>query len=206
MLGLIFKDFICMKKTSLKLFVFFIVYFIIFTSTGNISFLSAMIIMLSTMFVITTFAYDEVAKWDCFALSLPVTKKQVVLSKYLLAVIFDVMGILVVFIIHVIKNRLIYEELISIYALAAVALIIVSILIPLIYKFGTQKSRIWLIVIFLVPTALAALFSKSGLASNFSLPSESTIETLVKASLPFAIIIFALSYFISCHIYENSEV
>jgi hypothetical protein len=206
MLGLIAKDLICIKKYSIKLLAVVAIYFVIFASSGDLIFLSSMIIIISTMLVITTFSYDELSKWDCFALSLPVTKKQIVLCKYFLALIFDLLGMLIVLIIHLIENQLEFEELISIYTLGAVALIIPAILLPLIYKFGVQKSRLWLILIFLLPTALAIIFGKAGISLGMGLPSESTIEALVKASLPAALIVFSASYFISCRIFENKNI
>ncbi|MBY1477688.1 ABC-2 transporter permease, partial [Clostridioides difficile] len=81
-----------------------------------------------------------------------------------------------------------------------------SLILPLIYKFGTERARLLMILCFLVPT-LALLVFKSIL-ENISSPIsiEIILNTLVY-SLPFvAILLFVISYFISSKIYSKKEV
>ena len=47
---------------------------------------------MSMMMSIYSFSYDSLAKWDRFGLSLPVTRKEVVASKYILSLLFCLIG------------------------------------------------------------------------------------------------------------------
>ncbi|MDF2631777.1 MAG: putative transporter, permease protein [Caproiciproducens sp.] len=206
MLGLIVKDLLCLKKSALKMVVILGLYIVIFYSANNIVFLCAMIIMISTMLILNTFAYDELSKWDYYALSLPVTKKQIILSKYLLTVLFDFIGILITLLLYLIKRQLNLEAALSICALAATALIMAAVLLPLLYKLGTQKARIWMIMIFLLPTAAIIVLGNLGFHLTAGMPSESTIGLLVWISLPVALLFYAGSYFLSYKIFVNKEI
>jgi len=206
MLGLVVKDLLCLKKTALKMVVILGLYIVIFFSANNIAFLCAMIIMISTMLILNTFAYDELSKWDYYALSLPVTKKQIVLGKYLLTVLFDFIGILITLLLYLIKRQLNLEAALSICALAATALIMAAVLLPLLYKLGTQKARIWMIMIFLLPTAAIIVLGNLGFHLTAGMPSESTIGLLVWISLPVALLFYAGSYFLSYKIFVNKEI
>ena len=210
MLGLVVKDLLCLKKTALKMVVILGLYIVIFFSANNIAFLCAMIIMISTMLILNTFAYDELSKWDYYALSLPVTKKQIVLGKYLLTVLFDFIGILITLLLYLIKRQLNLEAALSICALAAIALIMAAILLPLLYKLGTQKARIWMIMIFLLPTAavivLGNLVGNFGFHLTASMPSEGTIGLLIWVSLPVALLLYAGSYLLSYKVFLSKEI
>lgn len=206
MLGLIVKDLLCLKKSALKMVVILGLYIVIFFSANNIVFLCAMIIMISTMLILNTFAYDELSKWDYYALSLPVTKKQIILSKYLLTVLFDCIGILITLLLYLIKRQLNLEAALSICALAATALIMAAVLLPLLYKLGTQKARIWMIMIFLLPTAAIIVLGNLGFRLTTSMPSEGTIGLLVWISLPVALLLYTGSYFLSYKIFVNKEI
>ncbi len=201
MSALLLKDFICLKRQAKTLLVFFVMYIILFVTMQNFNFLYAMVIILATTLVMNTYAYDENAKWDTYALSLPITKQQIVLSKYLLSILLACGGVLICVVISLIKKQTNLENWLTIYALFGVAIFIISFLLPLLYKFGSQKARILVICIILVPTFGALALSQLGLSA----PSESTIKLLVTLS-PFVLAaIFLGSYFISCKIVDNKE-
>lgn len=208
MFGLIVKDLLCLKKSAFRLIVILGLYIVIFSSADNIIFLCSMIILISTTLILNTFAYDEASKWDYYALSLPVTKKQIVLTKYLLTGLFDIIGFSIALLLYLIKRQINTENVLSVCVLTAAALLMSSILLPLLYKIGTQKARIWLIMIFLIPVAVVALMSTMGinLLSAMATVSDSVVELLLYLSLPAAILIFIGSYFLSCRIFKNKEI
>jgi ABC-2 type transport system permease protein len=207
MTGLILKDLLSLRKAIGRILVIVALYVVIFASAGNVAFLSGMILMIMTLFIINTYSYDEMSKWDYYARALPVTKSQIVLSKYLLTLLFELVGILFSTLIYLFKNELNPENIVGLGALSSVVLLMVAILLPLIYKFGTQKARIWMVLIFLLPTAgMLALNSLGVLPSSSSLQiSDSFAETFALLMLPVSLLLFTLSYFLSCHIYKNKE-
>ncbi|EGT4007970.1 TPA: ABC-2 transporter permease, partial [Clostridioides difficile] len=206
MKGLILKDLLNLKG-NVKFILLFIIMFGFMSSLGdgNINNFIGVIIVLCTTMIVSTFSYDDLNKWDSYVLTMPINRNDIVLSKYLTMLIFSFIGVLVSLIVSVtigyFKNTLILNETLLINALIlSISVCFGSLILPLIYKFGTERARLLMILCFLVPT-LALLVFKSIL-ENISSPIsiEIILNTLVY-SLPFvAILLFVISYFISSKI------
>ena len=91
--SLILKDFISLKSYSKSLAIIIGFFTIITFTNDEPSFLSGMIILIMSMLPITSFSYDQHAKWDLFSQTLPVSRKQLVMSKYALGIISIVAGL-----------------------------------------------------------------------------------------------------------------
>ncbi|WP_131006296.1 ABC-2 transporter permease [Clostridioides difficile] len=212
MKGLILKDLLNLKG-NIKFILLFIIMFGFMSSLGdgNVNNFIGVIIVLCTTMIVSTFSYDDLNKWDSYVLTMPINRNDIVLSKYLTMLIFSFIGVLVSLIVSVtigyFKNTLILNETLLINALIlSISVCFGSLILPLIYKFGTERARLLMILCFLVPT-LALLVFKSIL-DNISSPIsiEIILNTLVY-SLPFvAILLFVISYFISSKIYSKKEV
>ncbi|HAT4375531.1 TPA: ABC-2 transporter permease, partial [Clostridioides difficile] len=206
MKGLILKDLLNLKG-NVKFILLFIIMFGFMSSLGdgNVNNFIGVIIVLCTTMIVSTFSYDDLNKWDSYVLTMPINRNDIVLSKYLTMLIFSFTGVLVSLIVSVtigyFKNTLILNETLLINALIlSISVCFGSLILPLIYKFGTERARLLIILCFLVPT-LALLVFKSIL-ENISSPIsiEIILNTLVY-SLPFvAILLFVISYFISSKI------
>ncbi|EGT4699271.1 TPA: ABC-2 transporter permease, partial [Clostridioides difficile] len=209
MKGLILKDLLNLKG-NVKFILLFIIMFGFMSSLGdgNVNNFIGVIIVLCTTMIVSTFSYDDLNKWDSYVLTMPINRNDIVLSKYLTMLIFSFIGVLVSLIVSVtigyFKNTLILNETLLINALIlSISVCFGSLILPLIYKFGTERARLLMILCFLVPT-LALLVFKSIL-ENISSPIsiEIILNTLVY-SLPFvAILLFVISYFISSKIYSK---
>ncbi|MBH6846490.1 ABC-2 transporter permease, partial [Clostridioides difficile] len=201
MKGLILKDLLNLKG-NIKFILLFIIMFGFMSSLGdgNVNNFIGVIIVLCTTMIVSTFSYDDLNKWDSYVLTMPINRNDIVLSKYLTMLIFSFIGVLVSLIVSVtigyFKNTLILNETLLINALIlSISVCFGSLILPLIYKFGTERARLLMILCFLVPT-LALLVFKSIL-ENISSPIsiEIILNTLVY-SLPFvAILLFVISYF-----------
>ncbi|EGT4702863.1 ABC-2 transporter permease [Clostridioides difficile] len=212
MKGLILKDLLNLKG-NIKFILLFIIMFGFMSSLGdgNVNNFIGVIIVLCTTMIVSTFSYDDLNKWDSYVLTMPINRNDIVLSKYLTMLIFSFIGVLVSLIVSVtigyFKNTLILNETLLINALIlSISVCFGSLILTLIYKFGTERARLLMILCFLVPT-LALLVFKSIL-ENISSPIsiEIILNTLVY-SLPFvAILLFVISYFISSKIYSKKEV
>ncbi|HBG0472804.1 TPA: ABC-2 transporter permease, partial [Clostridioides difficile] len=194
MKGLILKDLLNLKG-NVKFILLFIIMFGFMSSLGdgNINNFIGVIIVLCTTMIVSTFSYDDLNKWDSYVLTMPINRNDIVLSKYLTMLIFSFIGVLVSLIVSVtigyFKNTLILNETLLINALIlSISVCFGSLILPLIYKFGTERARLLMILCFLVPT-LALLVFKSIL-ENISSPIsiEIILNTLVY-SLPFVAIL-----------------
>ncbi|MFZ2537376.1 MAG: ABC-2 transporter permease [Oscillospiraceae bacterium] len=221
MKGLILKDFLNMKSYMKILGLMILVQFVIFIPQGDVSFISGFIILLCTMMVITTISYDDMAKWDRYALTMPITRKEMVLSKYVIMLIFSISGAILNSILTIIagyfmKNVNIGETLISSGAVLSAALLFGSVILPLLYKFGPEKARLLIILCALVPTAIVILGSQVVKKSGIPMPNflkdlnTATPNTGILISLTFiipaiAVVVVVISYLISLKIYNKKE-
>ena len=91
--------------------------------------------------------------------------------------------------------------------LVCVALLFLSIVIPLLYTFGVEKSRIAVIVIFLVPFMIFIAFSnvaEDGSGMQDILPGIMPVLTWLLPIVSAAAIV--VSYLASVRIYRNQEI
>lgn len=202
MKGLILKDLLQLKTYSKSLMLIFVFFTVMSLINKDSSFASVGIIVLSCMMVITSFAYDNVGKWDGFALCMPIKRNRIVLSKYALALLLSFFGTIISFISTYIftvvqKIEFSMEAVATIGVGLEVAIILISIMMPLIYIFGVEKSRYVFMIIVLIPTLLGV--------SGIGMPSNDNLLILLKFSPVLTILVFMLSYFISSAVFDKKE-
>jgi ABC-type transport system involved in multi-copper enzyme maturation permease subunit len=106
MKGLILKDLFNLK-TQFRFYLFFILIFALMSFTGmDMNTLGGVIALVCAMLPITALGLDEKNNWDKYALTLPVVRKDLVLSKYTLGLICTVAGSIVSFMLMGIRNGL----------------------------------------------------------------------------------------------------
>lgn len=166
MLGLIKKD-LLMAKGNIKTIIIILVVFtlVAINGSGNFSFIPAFI---SIMIMMSTFSYDEYNKVDAYISSFPNGRKNAVKSKYLTTVLVVFISIIVTLLVSIAvgyaKNNINMEEIVSTTFGCGFSIIVIqSVLYPLIYKFGIEKSRIAIFVGVFVITSVATIFLKKGL-------------------------------------------
>ena len=220
--GLLKKDLynLASYKTSLIIIVIFCGVAII--GTDAIYWGSVVIAIIVGMISLSTFNYDEISKSNKYILTLPVTRKEIVLEKYILAIGSTILGALLGFVLTLIigniMNYLRPDDLIniSIEALLATTVggifgisLIQSIQIPSMFKWGAEKGRIQMFIIIFVLVLIGALAGFLLKQSGLSINIEKLESILNQIGLLIIILISALMYFISYKIsykvYKNKE-
>lgn len=218
MLNLIIKDILVQKKTIL--FALGYCFFLVFSlqSLGGSAPIAATTAIVYVL-IITAFAYEDKNKSETMLNSLPISRKKIVLAKYLsifvyisLAMIAYIIASLVIIAIRVpIKVAFIsFQGVTTTFLLVA---LMASFYLPVIFKFGYIKAKLFNMVVFLlfffVPTALVNLYQNpkfNPLISNFlrvfATWSDWQIASLLAA---IALILLSFSYCISLAIYKNRE-
>lgn len=217
--GLIIKD-LLQLKTYRKTLISFIVIFSItpilqYTSGGGEGIFNMLPIMITLgfgMFSIASFNYDEAAKADRYIKSLPISSKEIVLSKYILTIcatiLGGILGILLAFIISSILAKE-YDIEIIVSALGGILgmSIVEAIQIPCIYKFGAEKARMQIFLVMVILFVIGALL----VGGLIYWVQRLDIETMkIEALMPlifagFTALVYKVSYNISYKIYEKKE-
>ena len=201
MKGLILKDLLNLRK-NLKTIIIMCLFYTLLFSTLNPTFLSGMITILFAMQILTTFSYDDYSKWNMYALSLPITKKQLVLSKYILGISFIIFGGVFSFILtsllSLFKGSFILGDLVaSIIGSTGIMILMILILLPLIFKYGVERSRIMLLAIFAIPTVLILIISKVLALTGIPFPSEEQLNALLPVICIIATLILIAGSYVS---------
>ena len=216
MKGLIIKD-LCVIKNQMKTLLLVLAFFIIFSIINeDATFVLFLIPFYMIMILITTFSYDEFNKWECYCNSLPLSRKEIVKAKYLLfnasSLIVLILGVLASFIIpNFIENTTFESIYASIIGVAFGICLVISLLIPFYYKFGSQKGRIMLFLTIAILALLIGMITSLDIFNNIELMN--IINSLNNLSLGMftilliiiTVIIMAISYYISIKIYSNKE-
>lgn len=222
MKGLIKKDLLNLSSYKTSLLITIIFCSIAIAGTENASIAPMIICAIIGMISLSTFNYDEVSKSEKYILSLPVNRKELVISKYIIAISSAIIGaiigvlltILIVNIMNSVRpNNLIdldYDNLFitSLSGLFGIALI-QAIQIPSIYKWGAEKGRIqmFILIFFMVLIIVGASFLITKLGLNLDIQKiNNFLETFGAYILTLLIIImYTISYKISYKIFIKKD-
>ena len=202
MTGLILKDLINLKKQARVYLILVLFYLVLGIANESSDMFSTMMIVVSAIIPITAMSYDERSKWDRYALTMPLSRESMVESKYILGLIFlSASFILSMLFNSFFSNISLVENVMTCLATLSVGIVIMSVIFPLIFKFGVEKGRIFMMIVLFAPTALILLLSKL----EISMPDEETIQSLLYLSPIVAAVIFIASIYISMSIYKKKE-
>lgn len=207
MFGLIKKDFLLLAKTSKTLILLLLFMTLIQLPSGETSILIGTITVLFGTLVITTFSYDDLAKWQSYELALPIPRSQIVLSKYISACVFTLIGVLlstcVTFIFYILDNiPSLQESLGAVGLTGCIVFLMVSVVLPLVFKYGAEKARLFMMLIFILPCFGIAFLYKSNIITKFQWFFTTFVNLLPLITISFVII----SYFISLKILNSKEI
>ena len=214
MSGLILKDILVARKT-IRVYALFLVFYLGLSVMGAfaLSFVSTFLNLLVMMLPMSAFAYDEAAKWDRYALSMPLGRRAVVGARYLFALmlaLFAVMaGTAASVIISMMEKEPLIESLSTVLASVAIGILFAAIILPLCYKFGPERARPYMFVVLFVPIIILFLAYRVG-GARIDLSFLDTLpDTVILggiAMLPVAALLcLGVSYFISCAIMAKKE-
>lgn len=208
MYGLIKKDLLMIKQNIKILMLVFIVF--LGMTIINESDMTFILPFMAVMISISTFSYDNYNKWDAYAITLPNGRKNVVRAKYISTLVFVIISFIISIISLFIMNKCgvklslktTIEELTG--CLVAVFLIM-SIMFPIMYKFGVEKGRIALFVISFGITGIALLISKN-IDINIPISIVNFFKDYYKILVPTIVFLLILiSYIISEKVYSKKE-
>ena len=210
MKSLILKD-LYNISTSVKTMALILALFAvtILPNLGTASYVAVCTVTCGTL-IITTFSLDDMSKWNRYALITPVTRRNVVTSKYILLLIFSlacaVVGVTVAVIAGIFMKKFdMTETLVSVLVSLCLVILFGSVIIPLIFKYGAEKARMFLIICFILPTFIFYGLYALSQKAHVQMPSEAVIESLLWL-LPLLILAIALvSIKISCATFNKKE-
>lgn len=215
MTGLILKDCLVMRKALKSYLMIMLLYVVLaWLDVLNYAFIITFIQIMLMVLPITAFAYDEQAKWDRYAMSLPLGRGKVVGARYLfvltLTVITSTIGLAGTAILTLVHEAEAMEMLVTLAVSTTIGLLVPAILLPLCYKLGAERARPYLYAIIFIPTILVVLLAKidtidfSALNRLNDLPPDAIFRGASLLSVG-GLAVLAASYLISCRIAAGKE-
>lgn len=220
MRGLIEKDIRLLTKQK-RFAVIYVFVALMLSFSMDSSFIVSYFSLIGSLLVLSTLSYDSYDNGYPFLMSLPVDAKTYVCAKYAFSIlglsISWAFAVILQFISQLIRNIPIDigDSLSMDLAFFPVFILIIALMIPLNLKFGPEKSRIVLIVIFGLVMAVALLGQKilDSLTLDLHIDLESLLAGLnttpkgivIGAGLAAGILVLILSLWISIKVMENKE-
>ena len=210
MTGLILKDMLVLRK-SLKTYVLFLAFYVIMAVVGmfSISFITAFVQVIVMMLPMSSFAYDEQAKWDRYAMTLPLGRRAVVGARYafvlLMVLSAAAFALLSCVFLSITAAQPVEENLAAGVGALSVGLLAAELTLPLNYKLGAERARPFLYAIVFIPVILLVLAARAGwldwleqIPPSTALPLLCLVPLVILLGLP-------VSYLISCRIVDGKE-
>ena len=214
MLGFVLKDFLVLRKNILYYLAFLVIYgFLAVTGVFPYSVLAGLVALVGMMLPMSSFAFDDQARWEKFAASTPAGRRGVVQGKYLFALLNTAAATVLVGVsltamslLKTVEAEVWWEPLAVVGVCACVTLLLDSLILPFLLKYGAEKTRMLSILIF------AAVFGGMALLAflvehDFHLPAPSPlVVTLAPVLLAVgSAAALAVSYAVSVRLYEKKE-
>lgn len=202
MKGLILKDLLNLRKQARIILMFVGFYFVLGVVNQNGDSFGGVVALLFAMLAVTALAYDERAGWDKYALTMPVSRRDLVVSKYLLGLLLSFVGFLLNLVFRLaFASAAFMDGLLVSLALFGVGVFFLALMLPINFKWGVEKGRILMMIVLFGPTILITLLPRMGVA----MPGEAFLQSLTYILPAAGIVLFAISVWVSLKIYEKKE-
>ena len=214
MIGLLKKEYYLMEGQMkswliVAVFCFFYSYFM-----NADSFLFMLIILIGIMSTMTVFSLDKACGWDTYAISLPLTRKEIVEARYLFAFLIDIGVSLACCLLMLLRGLIkggvnIPESLHSLFQILLVTILMQLLLFPVIYKLGVEKARFVYMAVFICLSlgvlGLSQLDDNGAVLAGIRINAEKIMQYGEIAAVIFAAAGLFLSLWLSVRNYEKKE-
>lgn len=189
MKGIIKKDLLMIKNNYKSILITLVLY--VFYSLQFDMNMTFFLPFMGFMICISTFSYDDYNNWHSYAATLPYGKINIVRSKYIVTIFITIsltiISMLLNFVLFDVGGDINIKESLSNISGELFALIfMMSLLFPILFKYGSEKGRIAMITIGFGLFGLVLLFSK-----------------IINVEIPYKILLFIDSYFIILFIFVS---
>lgn len=151
MKGLLIKDSLVLWRQSKLMLLIVAVYGILPTFSGSSSFLACFAVVFCAMLPITLMALDERSRADRYFLTLPYSRTQVVVSRYLMGLLLMAAALLftgaATLLYGLFHGEVLAEQFLPLLPVVCVGLLFDAVIFPLLFKLGVEKGRLYFIIV-----------------------------------------------------------
>lgn len=207
MKAMLYAEWILLKQTIRTIGAMLLFFTVVTVISGQTSFSAMVLLMFSVMLPSTLFTSEQTYGWYHLRLSLPILRRDIVLSRFLISLLANgsmfLLSCVLFFVCYQISDLPINlgEEIISLLVCESMALIMAGTLITVAFKWGIAKARYIIMVGVWVPIALIFILQKIN--GSFSLPEPPMwfFIAIICVSFP----IYVVCYLLSARLYQKME-
>jgi hypothetical protein len=159
------------------------------------------------MLPVSSFAYDEAARWDKYAAAFPAGRRGVVAAKYLLVLCSGALGLALTAVLslplQILRRGDLGEMLLTGAICVSVGLLMNSILLPMLFKLGAERGRVLMMAVYGV-IFLAIVAGAKFLGEDWRLAPPPLLPIAAGLVVCTALAVTA-SYRLSLNIFEKKE-
>lgn len=217
MTGLILKDILILRKTLRSYLLILVVYAAVaFSGFWSGSFVGSFIMVMVAMLPMNVFAYDKQCNWDVYGLALPVGRTRTVAARYACVLLLclasaafsAVMGMALSLMGRMEESMA--EYLVTCAVVLIVGMMINSVMLPLLYKFGSERARIMFYGVLGVIVLLGVIFfgPLGGIdwLETLGTPTMEQVAAVPVIAAIASLVLLAASFLLSRHFYGSKDV
>lgn len=217
MTGLILKDFLILRKTLRSYLLILVVYAAVaFSGFWSGSFVGAFIMVMVAMLPMNVFAYDKQCNWDVYGLALPVGRTKTVAARYACVLLLCLASAAFSAVLGVVLSLMgrmeegLGEYLVTCAVVLVVGMLVNSVMLPLLYKFGSERARIMFYGVLGAIVLLGVVFfgPLGGIAwlKTLETPTMEQVAAVPVIAALAGLVLLALSFLLSRHFYGSKDV
>ncbi|MGI6031075.1 MAG: ABC-2 transporter permease [Eubacteriales bacterium] len=210
MKGLLYSDYIN-SRSGFKIYTGLAIFYTLLSLMAyNAIDIGVFILFFFSALTLQPFSYDEMNQWKQFLASTPVGRRKLVQSRYLFALLCLLYGLALSLLMQLVNQlsggaSLLVQAPVLLLSFSFI-LLMVSIDLPLVYRWGPEKGRIIIIALLILPlivfTAISTLDGMVEALSAFLLTSHLLLPVVM---FLVAVVAFLLSLTLSTRIFLRKE-
>ena len=145
MMGLLYKDLMVQRKQLGYYLVIMVVYAVMVANGAlTVGILGGLVVLVGMMMPMTSFSYDDLARWDKYAAATPAGRRGIVTSKYLFALVSTLLAAVPAFVIQSalvllgMSEGSVLDQGLIVLCCTGVGLFIDAVMLPIFIKCGAQ--------------------------------------------------------------------
>ena len=204
MKALLMKDCYVLWK-QMRIFILILLVFCLF----NGSFGNLFVVIWASMMPYTAMAYDERSKWNQLAAMMPYSTRDIVLSKYALGWLLMVCALVLCLVVQTLA-RIAGSGLDAVapsgYLLGLLAgILILNITLPLFFRFGVEKGRMWMFLLIILVCAATGALSSVTISVAEGYASMAFQNSILAALVALDVVTTAVSIPLSMRLYRARQ-
>ena len=145
MLGLLLKDIYNVRKQAIWYLAMIALFCGLSIILKNVAFSSTIGIMVTISMPLTAIAYEEKDGWQKFVVASGTKIRTIVGEKYLLGIVFALVSIIVYAVTFMLVGET-ENRAVEITAPICMQFFVLSVVLPMVFKFGVERGRVYMIV------------------------------------------------------------